>query len=205
MFVCLSVFYAVYLSQMKRVRIGKHFYFLVLNTAHVEAGIFDGQLSGGAGYLLEYEGREYVALAVYFNEERGIAVQGGLQEEGRLLAVHVDQLYFKTCLEKRKSYLYQGAFDCLYGCMEVLGWEIDRLDNGGTQQSTIRTLEILLRQLRYLASLYEDDFTQCAQVCKRTSETVSMIVSDVVYAKDLRYLLCDMTVEYIRLASKFSL
>ncbi len=204
LFITLTAIYAAFLSQAESLWLGKSFYFLVSNTEHVEAGAYDVQLSGGAGYLLDHNERAYVALAVYLKEEEGISVQGGM-DHTTLLQINVDKLYFKTLKQKKNKPLYQGALDCLYGCMEVLGLEIKRLDNGATQQSSMHTLSILLKQLCYLAKAYREDFSACADVCKYASEQLDALLSNIIYVKDLRYLLCDLTSGYIQLASHFSL
>lgn len=204
-FVLITLVYAAFLSRAEAIWVGKSFYFLVSKTDHIEAGAYDAKLDGGAGYLLEYEGREYVVLAVYLNGEDGRAVHAANGEDTKLLQMHIDKLFFKSCAEKKKAPLYQGALECLYGCMEVLGLEIDRLDDGATQQSSIQTLGILLKQLRYLALEYQESFSPCAKVCASAGESLNALLNDTVYAKDLRYLLCELSTGYIRLASSFSL
>jgi hypothetical protein len=204
-FVLIMLVYAAFLSRAETVWVGKSFYFLVSKTEHIEAGAYDAKLDGGAGYLLEYEGREYVALAVYLNGEDGRAVHAANGEDTKLLQMDIDKLFFKGCSEKKNAPLYQGALDCLYGCMEVLGLEIDRLDDGATQQSAARTLGILLKQLRYLAQEYQTSFASCAKVCASAGERLEALLSDTIYAKDLRYLLCELSTGYMRLASTFSL
>lgn len=204
-FVLITFVYAAFLSRAETVWVGKSFYFLVSNTEHVEAGAYDVRLDGGAGYLLDYDGREYVVLAVYLNGEDGRAVRAANDKNTALLQINVDRLFFKDCAEKKKAPLYQGALECLYGCMEVLGLEIDRLDDGATQQSSMQTLGILLKQLRYLALEYQESFAPCAKVCASAGESLDALLKDTIYAKDLRYLLCELSTGYMRLASTFSL
>ncbi len=182
----------------------KTFYFLVFQTEHVEAGNYAIQLKGGAGYFLEYENQPYLAFSVYLDESEGIAVQSAVAD-AQLLSISVDRLYLKTCVEKRNAPVYQGALDCLYGCMEVLGFQIARLDNGETQQSAMKTLALLLKQLRYLAMAYKGEYANYAEVCQRAGNTLGDIITEVIYTRDLRYLLCDIALSYIRLAAKFSL
>lgn len=208
LFVLLFLAYAVYLSRVKAVWLGKSVYFLVSDNTHIEAAAQDVRLDGGAGYLLEYGDCEYVALAVYLDGEDGRAVQAATSQNGQataLLQINVDKLYFKSCKEKKNASFYQSALECLYGCMQVLGLEIDRLDNGATQQSSARTLGILLKQFRYLAGTYQESFPACAKVYTNAGESLDVVLKDTVYVKDLRYLLCDLSVGYLRLASAFSL
>ena len=124
LFVFSTVVYAAFLGRAQSVWLGQSFYFLLSNAEHVEAGAYDAQFNGGAGYLLEYGGNEYVVLSVYMKEEEGIAVQNSMADRAEILQIDVGRLYFKTCEEKRRATLYQSALHCLYGCMEVLDEEI---------------------------------------------------------------------------------
>lgn len=205
LFTLSTILYAAFLWQAQSVWLGQSFYFLLSPTEHIEAGAYDAQWKGGAGYLLEYDGKEYVALSVYLHEEEGIAVQNSMTENTSLLQIDVGWLYFKTCMEKRKVTLYQSALNCLHGCMEVLDGEINRLAKGATQQSALRSLGILWRQLNYLSAVYADFFPKYAQTCKCASEQLNNILSDIVYVKDLRYLLCDVTANYLQICKNFSL
>lgn len=205
LFVFFTVVYAAFLGRAQSVWLGQSFYFLLSNAEHVEAGAYDAQFNGGAGYLLEYGGNEYVVLSVYMKEEEGIAVQNSMADKAEILQIDVGRLYFKTCEEKRRATLYQSALNCLHGCMEVLDEEINRLARGATQQSALRILGILWRQLEYLSTAYEESFPKYAQVCKCASEQLNDLLSDIVYVKDLRYLLCDLTKDYIQICADFSL
>ena len=138
-------------------------------------------------------------------EEEGIAVQNSMADRAEILQIDVGRLYFKTCEEKRRATLYQSALNCLHGCMEVLDEEINRLARGATQQSALRILGILWRQLSYLSTAYEEPFPKYAQVCKCASEQLNDLLSDIIYVKDLRYLLCDLTTNYIQICADFSL
>lgn len=200
--------YAAVLSRAEEVRLGKSFYFLVSETDHVEAGAYDARLNGGAGYLLEYDGREYVALAVYLDGEDGEAVQTAMAERGentRLLQINAEYLYFKTRQEKKDSELYTGALNCLHSCMQILDREIVRLDKGATQQSSKRVLEVLSKQLEYLGKEYETTYTACAEVCQETGARLRELASDTIYGKDLRYLLCELSTKYLELTEAFAL
>ena len=205
-FVFIILLYAAFLNQSESVWIGKTFYFLVSQTEHIEAGAYDVQLQSGAGSLLEYSGREYVVWAVYLDGEDGRMVQAAIAANGEnisLLQMDAEKLYFKSYREKKNASLYQGALNCLYGCMEVLGLEIERLDNGATQQSSKRTLSLLLKQLLYLPLEYETEFVEYANICKDMAESLNEVLLNTIYTKDLRYLMCDMAIKYLQLTSKF--
>ena len=207
-FVFTTFIYAKYLREIKCVWMGKSFYFLVSETEHVEAGSLGVKLEGGAGYLFDYDGRTWVVWAVYFNEQDGKTVQASTSfngKETKLLEVSIDRLYLKSAWEKKHASLYENAMECLYGCIEVLGLEIERLDNGATQRSSMETLQILLKQLRYLSEFYKGEFSSYADMCVQAVKALESIIQEVIYTKDLRYLLCDLSCGFIKLSSKFSL
>ena len=85
--------YAGILHSVKRVYLGKSFYFLVCITEHIEANALEVRLDGGAGFLLE----EGVALAVYLTADEGALVEASLLEQGEsvfLLQRKAEYLYF---------------------------------------------------------------------------------------------------------------
>ncbi len=209
---CMLVFscmaYAVLLKRAESVYLGKSFYFLVHKTEHIEAGAYDVRLDGGAGYLLEYDGKEYVAFAVYLSERDGISVQTGLAEQGedtRLLTMTAERMYFKKRKDKKNASLYTGALSVLYGFIQILSEEIARLDKGATQQSSKRILEILARQMGYEKDKYKDSCPAYASLCNGAEESLLASINDTVYANDLRYTLCELSMGYLDLAKAFAL
>jgi len=201
--------YAWILSRAERVILRKNFYYVVSKSTHVEASTHEIMLDGGAGYLLETNDQEYVALAVYLKEDDGVAVSSAFANVDKpnvlLLTLKVDALYLKTRKQKENKATYVGAFSSLYGCIEVLEQEIRRMDEGATQRSSKRVLDILGRQLEYMAGRYEKSFTAFANVCKRAVQNLSEILSATVFVKDLRWVLCELCASYTRLAADFSL
>ena len=67
--------YAFSLSKVKCVNFEGNAYFLVLEGAHLEAGAEFAKWQGGAGYLLEVDGAEYVAISVFLNKDSAKIVQ----------------------------------------------------------------------------------------------------------------------------------
>ncbi len=204
-FILLSIVYSRFLCQVEKIDVRKRFYFLVAQTTHVDAAIYNANLNGGAGYLLQYKGEEYVAFSVYLNDLECSAAQNALAQDAQLLSIYIESLYFKGYREKENKMIYRNALECVYNCIEVLQLEINRLDNGATQQSSARTLAILLRQLQYLSSKLFKSYKDCADACRRVADQLRTIISNVIYVKELRYLLCELTMQYIGLTSQFSL
>ena len=185
--------------------VGRSFYFLVSENAHIDVTTHETRLDGGAGYLLDYEGDSYVAWSVYLKKSDGEAVQVGISEPTKLVKVDVTYLYFKTREEKRKKNLFKGALNSFYGCIDVLSQGISMLDKGLTQQACKRILTLLRKEFSYMETTYSENYPQFSNVCANIQASLGGILERTVYGKDLRYLLCGACDAYIRLASAFSL
>lgn len=200
--------YAQSLAAVETVALNTSFYYLVSEEMQMEAGAEFIKLDGGAGYLLAHDGKDCVALSVYLREKDGETVLKNLEKDGkeaRLIRMNAQKLYFKSSKEKGNSVRYQGAFQSLYGCMQVLEECIFRLEKGMTQECCKRLLNTLKNQFSYLEKEYEGDFEKCAAVCKEVKAWLTEMISNTVYLKDLRYLSCWLAEEYVSLADEFSL
>ncbi len=197
--------YARVLSKVQTVALNEQFYFLASENMNVEVGAFESVQKGGAGYILEENGREYAVTSVYFTEEAALRVQEGLAEEMVLICKKPNALYLKTQSEKNNAGVLKGAFSCLKSCIEILSDEIVRLDGGATQESSKRLLEILQKQYDYLHQEYKKSFPAFSSLCERAERALDTIISGTVFSKDLRYLLCELCVSYNELAGAFAL
>ena len=208
---CLAVFigacmcYAVKINYATPVWVGKSFYFVVSENAHVDVSTQEIRLDGGAGYLLDYEGGSYAAWSVYFDEADGLAVQAGISEPTKLIQYNVGYLYFQTRAEKRNKGVIQGALNSFYGCIDVLSQGLARLDEGMAQQACKRILRLLYKEYAYMCSVYQESYPQFSKACAAMQTALSEILTKTVYGKDLRYLLCSACDAYIRMATVFSL
>lgn len=203
-----AVVWSVRVMQTKSVEIGRNYYFLVSEDTHVEAGAEFARLDGGAGYLLRYGQRDYVALSVYLNEQDGKRVQKTLAEAGertKMIKTGVQTLYFQTKKEKKNAPIYIGAFDCLQGCMTVLEECVSRLEKGLSQEKCKRILSDLKKQFSFLSKDYGVEYAAFGSLCNDTAKRLEELLNDTVYAKDLRYLLCELAEKSVALASAFSL
>ncbi len=161
------------------------------------------RLDGGAGYLVTDGKTQYVALAVYLNEEDGLAVQAGLDGlSTKLLHKGVYTLYFKGG-QKKKSTLYLNALRTLEGYISVLNEGIVRLDKGATQESCKRILTLLRRQFAYAQREYAS-YPSFASSCGAWATTLTELEGGTIYVKDLRYLLCEQVEGYLALCEEFS-
>lgn len=203
-FVLTTSVYAFVLQQSDSVWVGKTFYFLLSKNVHVEAGAYEAQQNGGAGYLFSENGKEYVALSVYLDGEIGASVAKELQDVV-LVEKSVGQFHFTTKREKKNHLQYVSAFDCLYAYVSILEREIFRMDKGGTQESSKRVLNLLKRQFSFQRKKYQALFPDYAKLCDAATERLSKITDGVVLLKDLRYLLCYLADGYVQLSSRFVL
>jgi len=206
-FIFCALFYAWFLNQAERYPYRKSFYFLVDTSTHLEACVAGATLQGGAGYIVSDNEREYSALSVYLTESEGRNAQNGFSEEQTysLLEKQVDGLYFKTREEKCKKTRILSAFQCLDDCIEVLNNEIKRLEESATQQSSKRILNELRNQFAYLNNAYERDFPSYARVCEKVDKALQAVVGGIVYAKDLRYVCCQLCDSFVKLSEEYAL
>ena len=113
--------------------------------------------------------------------------------------------YLKGVKQKENAAFFAGAFESLYGCMQVLNGEIKRLERGATQESSKRILQTVSRQFSFLKKQYAEKVAGYANACENAQKRLSEMLSNIIYAKDLRYLLCELSVAYANLSKNFSL
>ncbi len=203
-----TFFYAWNLKNAKTADVSKNFYFLVDESTHIEASAYAAKQVGGAGYLLDVDERTYVAVSVYLNGTAGERAKNSFsenRENAELLTLSGGTLYFKKREEKRNSEKIVGAFRSLYGNIEVLEQEIARLEDNATQQSSKRVLRILENNFSYLDKEYKEIFPAYSQVCGNVAESLKQAREGIVYAKELRYLQCELCFAYVDLCKNFSL
>ena len=199
-----SIVYALLINNAQVYKHEQIFYFLVSKNQRLEASSFEIKAENGAGYLLEKDGKQYIALSVYFNEIDGEnALQSAITRFDDLAVVSIisGDLYFITPFQKRTADRTIGGLKSFLGGIRALESEIKRLEKGATQQSSKRILNDVSQTIAYLGE--ENELFKSASVI--TTSTVQEIIEDVVYLKDLRYLLWALCMEYTSICSKFSL
>lgn len=205
---CFFVTVGIYASVLGRVTsapVFRSFYFLVSKTEHVQAGVYQSVLDGGAGFVLEENGEYFVALSAYRSKDQAEKVREGLTEDTEIIEYGVEKLYFKSYKEKRIQGEIISAFSCLEDCIEVLDGEITRLDKGATQSSSKNILAMLLRQFSFLGEKYGGTIPAFEELCNRAIEQIEEALQGIVYAAKLRYLLCDACFSFVKMGEYFSL
>lgn len=204
---CFCIVGLAYRYYPYQVFLGAEFHFLVSNEARVEVGAEFIKLEGGAGYLLRYEGREYAVLSVYLNEMDGLQVQQTLLEKGKstqLISVRASALTFRGETERKNAGIYVGALRSLYGCLSVLEESISRLEKGMTQEKTKGVLTELIHQLSFMSEIYADSYPSVAALSLSLCSAMRMENQGILYAKNLRYLLCESGESYVALTKAFT-
>lgn len=205
----LSAFvYAKTLESALTVGTERNFYFLVSDRGSVEVSAQMIGLQGGAGYSLTYKNGEYAAYSVYFSENESRDAQSSVAkigESAEIVTVTSSPLRLKTAKQKKQAALITGAFESLYGCMQVLNGEIARLEWGATQESSKRIVQTLSRQFSFLGKEYAETVSGYKETCENAEKRLLEATSGVVYAKDLRYILCELSVAYANLSKNFFL
>ena len=205
-FILCCVSYAYQISQAESIVFAGKVYFLVSNDTRIEASAEFVKWDGGAGYLLEHEGSQYVAYTVFLDEKEGRSVQSKLTTKGKassLLQTGSKTLYFKG-KEKAKAKVYVNALNLLKSYIRLLSDCIGMLDNGMTQEASKRVLTILAKQL-YCAKNNYSGYAAFAALCEKAEGDVLKICQGEVYLKDLRFLLCGLAEKYTKLCAAFSL
>lgn len=205
--ICCVFFSCVYAFQISRVQIlpiDKTFYFLVSNSQYTQASAYEMELQGGAGYLLEYKGKNYAVMSLYFSNNIAQTVSASLQEKA-LLVCSVERLYFLNVEEKTQSQTVAYGLHGLYSCMVSLDKEITRLENGATQQSCARVLEAISTKLITFATACENALQGYIQEVIAIFERLRGLAGGVIYAKDLRYEMCALGDLYLKICNVYTL
>ncbi len=180
------------------------FYFLISDDEHVVVGAYEARLLGGAGYVLTDRGDVYVAYAAYTNRTSSARALQSLRESGKTASVlslnAVDVRLLGS--DKVKNEVYRSAFSCLYAHVRLFERETARLADGATQRSIKRFLQTERKQFAYMERQYAESFSAFATLCDNAAEYIDGLLDDVVYAKDMRYLICFLCQEYARLTNE---
>ena len=199
-----SLSYALVLREVEASGTERIFYFLVSENPHLQVSTIEIQLENGAGYLLKDGNKEYTALSVYLRSsesEKALQSANKRFSDLKIIPVESGKLYFSSRLEKKQAPQILGGLNTLFGCMQVIDYEIKRLEEGATQQSVKRVLQEIEGTIVFLGQ--DNEFF--SSVCKSTAAALNKSVSDIVYLKDLRYLLCEICSAYKNISEEFSL
>lgn len=203
-FIVVCIVYSFAVKKASVVYVNTDYFFVVKGYENTEVGSFESEQLGGAGYPMLVDGKTCVAINVYNNVSEAERVKETLGEDYWVYTIRSNPLYLLTNQQKIRKESYKGAFASLDGCIQVLSGEIKRLDKGATQQSSKKVLDGLQRQFSYLAKSYQKDFPEYSVLCEKAGEELREETKDIVYAKKLRALLCQLCEKYCVLTRRFS-
>lgn len=202
------LFYALSFKKLHTVDVDANFYFLVSTEENVSVGVEYTKLDGGAGYLLQKDGKEYAVWSVYFDEKTGADVQERLKKAGKetqLIYLGTDTVCFRTWREKGKEKPTVELLRIVKGCMQILNETISRLEKGMTQEKAKAILTLLRKQLSFSAREYAVCVDGLANVCKESAKHLDNILEGTVYTDALAYELCFLADGYLSSCNRFSL
>lgn len=203
-----SFVYAFNILNMKIYETDKTFYFLVLEDKKLEVASYEAKLGGGAGFLLNYENCDYVALSVYLSGEEGEKARESVlpkYQNAKIITINSGKLYMKRASEKKQAKQFIGTMNSVFSCIELLNGEIYRIEKGATQQSSNRVLSKIIGVLKHLSKENSVEFPTVSSFCEKSANALSISISGIIYAKDLRYILCEMSDGFIKLSEEYPL
>lgn len=177
----------------------KTFRFLLSAETDLTVSANTAELNGGAGYILEQKKKAMVVYDCYLSEESAFAARKNLQNKNIPVTIYtrsLETLYLKTQREKKQAKKIVGYLNTLNGCIETLDVLIKGAETGAFSQERLkeclRVTELVLYALQ-------------SESCKNCAEFLTKIRSDIVFAKDVRYVKVALCDEYIRFYQQFSL
>lgn len=200
--------YAGVLANSVFVDVGQNFYFLVSEEENVSAAALNVYFNGGAGYVMEYGGRDLAVIACYLSETDALSVQKKLKVSGvptSLERAKGGTLCLKTRREKREESQIVGSFTVFRDCIRLLSEIVGMAESGATQQTLRSVLGDTKLVLSSLAAARSGATAELSLAAESGVERTEEILSGTIYAKDiacLQIFLCD---SYLGATEKFSL
>ena len=199
-----AVGYAGFLNGAVKIGAQKTFYYLTTSVESVEVGVLDVTKNGGAGYVLDGNGKE-VALSVYFNAEDAETVFAtNLHKyDGLKIAKRAtNAIYVKRYSDKKRAKKIASDFENARRHIAMLEEILIGLETGETQESVKRKLGALKESFQTLES------TSISELCPLFAcgrQGTHDLENGVVTASELRYLLCELSFSYTHAAGAFTL
>lgn len=188
----------------------KTYYFLVRECEDTTASAVSGQvyLSGGAGFLLETEGREVVVLSCYFKITDGERVQSMMEEKGietRLLSLRAEDFKLQDESAKFKKSVLENI-ETAETCAKMLYESANSLErNDITQDHARAALRGVVSSLKGLQSQNQEEFFSLWNKAISDAEKRGReLCEGILFAKDLRYLQVQLLLDIIDAHKYFS-
>lgn len=206
MFLTFSLFFVGMMGmKTKKFTIDRTFYFLCEQSKKesISVSVQTNYLDGGAGYALTREDKNYVVLAAYNDLADAQKVAENLKVQTEVLPLELDTFYFTTAAQREVFSRVQGCVNTLLQCSDLLYKTANRLTMSEFTQREGRSIvqEIDL----VLGGLLGEATEQTRNNLQAQKDKCKEILSDVIYAKDLRYLQLMMIEGIYDLQQEFSL
>lgn len=192
-----------------RISLDKKYYFLVQDCEDATASAVAGQvyLSGGAGFLLESEGKSAVVLSCYFKITDGERIQGMMSEKGvetRLLTLATQDFTLDGGSAQYKTRVEDNA-ETVETCARILFETANGLERTDLSQDEARAaVRGVVTTLKGLEKSNKGGFfdawnRQLISSQRRGEE----IASGILFAKDLRYLQVELCLGIVKMDELF--
>lgn len=176
------------------------FYFVCYKSqddAHSASSVSSAvQSLGGAGYVIDSDGRYYIAFACYYDEDKAQSVCSSLKESGLECTVLAVETQSYDIADEEHSELYSGCLETLCQIADIMYNLANSLDEGSLSQLGAR--DIILSCMLPLRALCRQPLTETLK------ENITYILDEMaeaaegfVYARDVRALqiaLCDCVI-----------
>ncbi len=191
-----------------RVCMDRTYYFLVHDCEDTTASAVAGQAyaSGGAGYLIEVDGKSAVVLACYFSQTDAERVRTSMSEKGvetGLLALTAEEFTLNAAEEKGRV---EANLATVETCARMLYDTANGLERTEVSQeearAAVRGVVSSLKGLRQdnAGGLYDRWNAELMRAERRGTE----IAEGIRFAKDLRYLQVELLLAVIHADTYFS-
>lgn len=170
------------------------FYFVcyAMEDNAISAGSISSAVSayGGAGYILELNGKYYVTVSCYYEESDAETVCRELKDRNlfcSVLKMETSEYTLKTSYAKKNAELYKGNLNTLNSLSRLAYDCANALDTGAHSQSNAKSVISDIKS--GLNSLLNANENNCFTVeLKRLVALCDDAASGIVYSKDLRKL-----------------
>ena len=207
--VFVSLFYAASLTFATTVFLPMNFQFLISDEQNITVSKSAVDINGGASYLLNINGKTAVVFDCYFSQEKIESAKSFLEKKdvrAGVLTKKIDTLYLSTKLAKSKKEEIKTTLQNLKNCIEVLDGLAKQAETGDfTQERLKQSLCVVEMVLRGMAKSDDNFFESIVIACKKNAENIALIRSDIVFAKDIRYVKVSLCDHYIQFCEQFSI
>ena len=196
-----SFWQAYLIKTLEIVPTKQSYYYLVSTSKNVSASTKNAYFQGGAGYLLENDGKKYAVYSVYDTLTKAERSRENLSErnlEVKTLRIKTGDVYLKGKNRRKKAEI-RRVLETLSISATILSDLSRGAEDGRYSQSRLREmLEVVKGSLN---AFKKGEFVY--DYAKEGRQKIEKMQEGIVYAKDVRYvevLLCDC---YQKFCAKF--